>query len=202
MPEPPGPLAGLDQAAHLHALADRIHHAADDLPAPESAHSLASLSEEVEDQVHVIAGIFASLAHEVAVHGRAVKRYPSTADPLAQRKVALMTRAADPLGWALAKLGEAVAQIGHLQEISAGPRSPERAKAISSARGTLDNRLASAHRHLTDAASNLNRDADRLVAAAAGTRRAPHSAPALPNRPPAALPAPPPVSPTPSPTLR
>ncbi|MFD9484655.1 hypothetical protein ACFWBX_11745 [Streptomyces sp. NPDC059991] len=186
--ETPGPLAGLEQAAHLHALAERIHHAADDLPTAESTHSLASISEEVEDQVRVIAAIFASLAHEAAVHNRAAKRHPGAADSLAHRKVALMTRAADPLGWALAKLGEAIAQIGHLHEISASPRTPERARAIDTARAALNDRLFSAHRHLTAAAGTLHRDADLLVAAASGVRRAPTAPPAHPNRPPAPLP--------------
>ncbi|MEV5979645.1 hypothetical protein [Streptomyces sp. NPDC052114] len=193
---------GLDQAAHLHSLAERIHNAADDLPAPESTHSLASISEEVEDQVRVLAGIFASLATEAAVHGRAAKRHPGAADSLAHHKVALMTRAADPLGWALAKLGEAVAQIGRLHEISATPRTPERARAISNARATLGDRLTSAHRHLTDAAGTLHRDADRLIVTAPSTRRAPTPPPTHGNRPPASLPMPTPVSPAASRTLR
>ncbi|MGW2225960.1 hypothetical protein [Streptomyces formicae] len=201
-PEAPGLLAGLEQAAHLHSLAERIHHAADDLPAPQSTHSLASISEEVEDQVRVIAGVFASLAHEAAVHGRAAKQHPRAADALAHRKVALMTRAADPLGWALAKLGEAVAQIGRLHEISAGPRTPERAQAIDTARAVLNDRLFSAHRHLADAAGNLHRDADLLVAAASGARRGPTAPPAHRNRTPAARPVPAPVPPTASRTLR
>lgn len=201
-PEPSGPLAGLEQAAHLHALAERIHHAADDLPAPESTHSLAGISEEVEDQVRVIAGIFASLAHEAAVHGRAARRHLGAADSLAHRKVALMTRAADPLGSALAKLGEAVAQIGRLHEISASPRTRERAQALDTARAALHDRLFSAHRHLTDAAGNLHRDADLLMAATTGARLAPAPPPAHPNRPPAALPVPAPVPPTASRTLR
>ncbi|MFD4476440.1 hypothetical protein ACFWPU_10050 [Streptomyces sp. NPDC058471] len=201
-PEAPGPLTGLEQAAHLHSLAERIHHAADDLPAPESSHSLASISEEVEDQVRVIVGVFASLAHEAAVHGRAAKRRPGTADALAHRKVALMTRVADPLGWALAKLGEAVSQIGRLHEISADPRTPERAQAIDSARAALDDRLFSAHRHLTNAAGNLHRDADLLVAAASGSRRGSTAPPAHPNRPPAALPVSTPGPPAASRTLR
>ncbi|PKV84305.1 hypothetical protein [Streptomyces sp. TLI_146] len=200
--EPPGPLAGLDQAAHLHSLAERIHHAADDLPAPESAHSLASISEEVEDQVHVVAGIFASLAHEAAVHGRAVRQHTGAPDSVAHHKVVLMTRAADPLGWALAKLGEAVVQIGLLHEISADPRTPERAQALSRARTVLDERLHSAHRHLTDAAGDLHRDADLLVAAAVGTRRAPSPSPHHRTRPPDALPVPPSVSPATSRTRR
>ncbi|MGW2858263.1 hypothetical protein [Streptomyces sp. NPDC001205] len=201
-PEAPGPIAGLEQAAHLHALAERIHHAADDLPAPQSTHSLASISEEVEDQVSVIAGVFASLAHEAAVHARTAKRHPGAADSLAHRKVAVMTRAADPLGWALAKLGEAIAQIGHLHEISAGPRTPERARAIDTARAALDDRLFSAHRHLTAAAGTLHRDADLLVTAASRARRAPTAPPAHPNRPRAALPPPAPMPPAASRNLR
>ncbi len=201
-PEAPGLLAGLEQAAHLHSLAERIHHAADDLPAPQPTHSLASISEDVEDQVRVIAGVFASLAHEAAVHGRAAKQHLGAADALAHRKVALMTRAADPLGWALAKLGEAVAQIGRLQEISAGPRTPERAQAIDTARAALDDRLFSAHRHLTDAAGNLHRDADLLVAAASGARRGPTAPPAHRNRTPAARPVSTRLPPTASRTLR
>ncbi|MEU8954961.1 hypothetical protein AB0C93_11720 [Streptomyces sp. NPDC048518] len=193
-PKPPGPLAGLEQAAHLHSLAERIHHAADDLPASESTHSLASISEEIEDQVRVIAGLFTSLASKAAFHSRAVNRHPGAADALARHKIALMTRAADPLGWALAKLGEAVAQIGHLQQISATPQTPERAKAIGTARAALDNRLASAHAHLSTAASNLHRDADRLIGSAAGTRRAPAPPSAARNRPPTALPIPPTAS--------
>ncbi|MGP9017636.1 hypothetical protein ACT1U9_04395 [Streptomyces sp. BR1] len=200
MQETPGPLAGLEQAAHLHSLAERIHHAADDLPAPECAHSLAGISAEVEDQVRVIAGIFASLAHEAAVHGRPAKRLSGAEDSLAHRKVALLTRAADPLGWALAKLGEAVAQIGRLHEISAGPRTPEQARSIDTARAALGDRLFSAHRHLTAASGTLHRDADLLVKAVSGARRAPTAPPAHPNRPPAVLPAP--VSPTASRTLR
>ncbi|MEU1329498.1 hypothetical protein [Streptomyces sp. NPDC005865] len=193
-PEPPDPLAGLEQAAHLHSLAERIHHAADDLPAPESTHSLASISEEVEDQVRVIAGLFTSLASEAACHSRAAKRHPNAAASFARHKIALMTRAADPLGWALAKLGETVSQIGHLQEISTDPRTPERAKAIGAARAALDNRLASAHAHLSSAAGNLHRDADRLIASAAATRRAPAPPSAERNRPPTALPLPPTAS--------
>lgn len=199
--EPPSALAGLEQAAHLRSLAERLHHAADDLPAPESTHSLASISEDVENQVRVIAGVFASLAHEAAVHGRTAKQHPGAAGALARRKVALMTRAADPLGWALAKLGEAVAQIGRLHEISGSPRVPQRAQAIDTARAALDDRLFSAHRHLTDAAGNLHRDADLLVAAASGARRAP-TAPPAPRIQPAALPVSTPVSPTASRTLR
>ncbi|MEV7196909.1 hypothetical protein AB0N81_34675 [Streptomyces sp. NPDC093510] len=197
-PEPAGPLAGLEQAAHLHSLAERIHHAADDLPAPEPTHSLASICEEVENQVRVIAGLFTSLASEATFHSRVVDRHPGATDPLACHKIALMTRAADPLGWALAKLGEAVAQIGHLQEISADPRTPERAKALTTARATLDSRLASAHAHLSNAASNLHRDADRLITSASSIQRAPAPPSAEPNRPPAA----PPVRPTASRTLR
>ncbi len=194
-PEPPGPLAGLGQAAHLHSLAERIHHAADDLPAPQSTHSLASICEEVENQVRVLAGLFTSLASEAAFHSRAVNRHPSATDSLARHKVALMTRAADPLGWALAKLGEAVAQIGHLQEISADPRTPERARAIATARATLDSRLASAHAHLSSAASNLHRDADRLIAPASSIRRASAPPSAERNRPPSVtLPGPPTAS--------
>ena len=188
-------LAGLEQAAHLHALAERIHHAADDLPAPEPTHSLASISEEVEDQVRVIAGLFTLLASEAAFHSRAARRRPGPADSLAHRKIGLMTRAADPLGRALAKLGEAVVQIGRLHEINAAPRTPERAQAIRTARAALDDRLASAHRHLTDAARNLHQDADLLIAPVPSTRRAPAPPTAGPHRP-AALPAPPPVSPT------
>ncbi|MEI5100915.1 hypothetical protein RB200_23235 [Streptomyces sp. PmtG] len=200
-PQPRGPAVGLDQSAHLHSLAERIHQAADDLPAPQPSHSLASISEEVEDQVHVVAGIFASLAHEVAVHGRAVKRHPGTPDARAHHhKVVLMTRAAEPLGWALAKLGEAVVQIGRLHEISASPRTPERAQALSRARAALEDRLHSAHRHLTGAASNLHRDADLLVAAAVDTRPAPSAA--YRTRLPDALPVSPPVSPAASRTLR
>ncbi|MEU7646301.1 hypothetical protein [Streptomyces huasconensis] len=127
-----------------------------------------------------------------------MNRHPGATDPLACHKIALMTRAADPLGWALAKLGEAVAQIGRLQEISADSRTPERAKAIATARATLDSRLASAHAHLSNAASNLHRDADRLVTSASSIRRAPAPPSAEPNRPPAALP----VRPTASRTLR
>ncbi|MYT96606.1 MULTISPECIES: hypothetical protein [unclassified Streptomyces] len=123
-----------------------------------------------------------------------VNRHPGAADSLARRKTALMARAADPLGWALAKLGEAVSQIGHLQEISAGPRTPEQAKAIGTARTALDDRLASAHAHLSNAASNLHRAADRLIASAAGTRHAPTPPSAERNRPPAALPVPPTAS--------
>jgi hypothetical protein len=195
-PATPGSLASLEQAAHLHALAERIHHAADDLPAPESTHSLASISEDVEDQVRVIAGVFASLAHEAAVHGRAARRHPGAADPLAHRKVALMTRAADPLGWALAKLGEAVVQIGRLHEISAAPRTPDRAQAISTARTVLDERLVSAHRHLTDAACNLHRDADRLVASVPGAPRPPAPPTAARPQPSSVQSAPAPLSPT------
>lgn len=193
-PGPPGPLAGLEQAAHLHSLAERIHHAADDLPAPEPNHSLASISEEVENQVRVIAGIFTSLAVEAAFHTRVVDRHPGAADSLARRKVALTARAADPLGWALAKLGEAVAQIGHLQEISSGPRTPERAMAVGTALAALDDRLASAHTHLNCAASNLHQDADRLIASTLGAPRAPTPPAAARNRPPAALPVPPTAS--------
>ncbi|MFG2716975.1 hypothetical protein ACGFW5_01495 [Streptomyces sp. NPDC048416] len=201
-PELPGPLTGLDQAAHLHSLAERIHHAADDLPAPESAHSLASISEEVEDQVRVVASIFSSLAHEAAVHGRAPKRHRGAPDALVHHKVVLMTRAADPLGWALAKLGEAVVQIGRLHEMSAGPRTPERTKALSRARADLDERLQSAHRHLTGAASTLHRNADLLVAAASGTGRAGLPSPVHRTWPPDAAPVSPPVSPNSSRTLR
>lgn len=191
-PEPPGPLSGLDQAAHLHALAERIRHAADDLPTPQPTLSLAGIGEEVEDQARLVAGLFVSLAHEAAVHNRAAKQHPDGADSLAHRKVALMTRAADPLGRALAKLGEAVVEIGRLQDSSHGPRTRERAQAI-------DDRLFSARRHLMDAASNLRRDADLLVAAASGTRHAPP--PPHANRLPATLPAPAPTPPTASRTL-
>lgn len=182
-PTTPGSLAGLEQAAHLHALAERIHNAADDLPAPESTHSLASVSEEVEEQVRVIAHLFTVLASEAAFHSRAATRHPGPTDSLAHRKIGLMTRAAGPLGRALAELGEAVVRIGRLHEIGAAPRTPERAQAISRARAVLDERLFHAHRHLTHAACNLHRDADRLVRSAPGIRRSP--AP-----PPAALPQP------------
>ncbi|MEU3505380.1 hypothetical protein ABZ726_33290 [Streptomyces hundungensis] len=186
-PEPSGPLAGLDQAAHLHALAERIRHAADDLPTQQPTLSLASIGEEVVDQVRLLAGLFVSFAHEAAVHNRAANQHPDRADSLAHRKVTLMTRAADPLGQALAKLGEAVVEIGRLHDSDGGPRTPERAQAI-------DDRLFIARRYLMDAASNLHRDADLLVAAASGSRHAPP--PPHANRLPAALPSPAPAPPT------
>ncbi|MEV0259377.1 hypothetical protein AB0H82_34630 [Streptomyces sp. NPDC050732] len=123
-----------------------------------------------------------------------VDRHPGAADSLARRKVALTARAADPLGWALAKLGEAVAQIGHLQEISSGPLTPERSMEIGTALAALTDRLASAHTHLNSAASNLHQDADRLITSAPGAQRAPTPPAAERNRPPAALPVPPTAS--------
>ncbi|MEU1073579.1 MULTISPECIES: hypothetical protein [unclassified Streptomyces] len=192
-PESPGPLAGLDQAAHLHALAERIRHAADDLPTPQSTHSLASIGEEVEDQVRLVAGLFVSLAHEAAVHNRGAKPHLDTADSLDHRKVALMTRATGFLGWALAKMGEAIVEVSRLHDNSGGPQTCQRAQAI-------DDRLFSARRHLMDAASNLHRGADLLVAAPSGSRPAPP--PPHTNQLPATLPVPAPASPTVSRNLR
>lgn len=126
-PPPSRAPVGLDEAAHLQSLAERIHSVADELPTPRCTYSLASIGEEVEDQVRAISALFASIASEAAFHGRAARRHPGPNGVLAHRKIALMTRAAAPLGWALAKLGEAVAQIGRLHEISARPRTPERA---------------------------------------------------------------------------
>ncbi|MFD9069121.1 hypothetical protein [Streptomyces lasiicapitis] len=189
---------GLEEAAHLKSLAERIHTVADDLPAPQSAYSLASTGEEVEDQLRAISAIFASIAGEAAFHGRAARRYPEPEGALARRKIALMTRAAEPLGWALAKLGEAVAQIGRLHEVRARPRTPERAEAVRTAHAALDDQLTAAHLHLCTAAGNLHLDANQLTTPPPSSGRSP----ALPHM---ALPAsrrapsvPPAVAATPS----
>ncbi|MVO90288.1 hypothetical protein GPA10_37455 [Streptomyces sp. p1417] len=172
-PEPSRAPADQDQATHLHVLAERIHHAADDLSTPPTGHPLASTSEEIEDQIRAVTGIFAALAGEAAFHGRAAERHPGTANLLAHRKIALLTRAADPLGRALAHLGQAVAQIGRLHEISAGPRTPEQAQALRAARTVLTDQLRDAYLYLSDAAGSLHRDADQLITTVLGTQRAP-----------------------------
>ncbi|MFD7013922.1 hypothetical protein [Streptomyces sp. NPDC059928] len=185
-PQTPGDTAALrfdlDTAAHLHSLAERIHGTADALPQVHASHPLASVSEELEDQIRSITVLFAYLATEAAVHSRATWT-DSGHTNITVSKIGIMTRAAAPMGLALAQLGYAVAQVGRLHEPAGVART---ASAIKAERSVLAYRLDSARIRLNAAAAQLHRDADQLAAlppAGAGRPAAPLAGPT--PRPPA-----------------
>lgn len=153
-----------DDSAHLRSVAERIHRTADDLPISTPTGYGSGLAEDLEDQIRSVTELLTYLANAVAVHSRAVAGGPRDSGATAQRKIGMLTRAAGPVGQALADLAEAVTQVGFLYQIAGYVRSAERDDAMWSAHAVFDDRVDSARDQLHEAARDLQRDAELLIA--------------------------------------
>ncbi|MFF0740586.1 hypothetical protein ACFYVL_09305 [Streptomyces sp. NPDC004111] len=138
---------------------------------------------DLEDQLRDVAGVLHALAHQLAMHRTAAGDTGGTVT--ARRAVAAMTRAAPPVGHALATLAEAVEQVGLLHLAAAMPRSADRADAFRAAHAVLDDRFEGARLLLNDAGRQLHRDAERLTAPSRPARRPSPGPAAQPAAPPA-----------------
>ncbi|MFJ2739661.1 hypothetical protein ACIO3O_08330 [Streptomyces sp. NPDC087440] len=167
-PQPPAASPGLVERMYLRSVADRLYGAADDLPRPDLRQTRRDISYDLEEHLHSLTKLLAEIALQNVRHSRT-----TNPDTLARRRIGSLTRAATPLGLALADLGEVLTQVGFLQEIAGHPRTPDRAEAVRSAREVLDDRLDSARGYLTEASGQLHRDAERLTASAPARRMSP-----------------------------
>lgn len=151
--------------SHLHSLAERIHRAADELPLADAAYARGDSLDGLEDSVREIAGLFIHLTTAAAVADQAARTALGPEADVTRRKATGLTHTVGALGRTLANLGEAVAQAGLVHQLGVLPHSPERSKAIESARSMLARRIDSTRRHLNEAGRQLHLYADRLTTA-------------------------------------
>ncbi|WP_326812300.1 hypothetical protein OIE62_07595 [Streptomyces scopuliridis] len=180
-------LHDFDATSQLHYLAERIHHAANEMPPTNATQSSTDNLDELDERAREIAALFIHIATAAAHADREANDSPGHKAEVTQRRVTALTHVVGTLGRALAELGEAVAHAGGLHQVARLPRSPDRVKTQRSMRSALDDRLDSARRHLNEAGRQLHTDADRLTA-----RRTPRS----PQAPSAEPGAPRPAAPT------
>lgn len=175
--------------SHLHGLAERIHSAAGELPLTNVAHSGSDNLDDLDESVRAVAALFTHLTTAAAFADRTARSSRGPQGDVLRHKATGLTHTVGILGRALADLGEAVVQAGLLHQLGVQPRSPERRKAMESARSLLDRRIDSSRRYLNEAGRQLHYGADRLITQplAHSTSTAP-SAAAVASRP--ALPQP------------
>jgi hypothetical protein len=174
-----------DQVGQLHSLAERIHNAADELPLTDSMHSAKDNLDDLDDSTRDIAGLLIHLTTAAASAVRTLHRGRDPESDITRRRVTQLTLTVSALGHALADLGEAVAHAGVLHRLSSLPGSPQRTKAIESARSQLHARVDSTRRQLNQAGARHQQEADRLTAPPTSNRspRATNTTPVNPPRP-------------------
>ncbi|WP_277440981.1 hypothetical protein [Streptomyces sp. SPB162] len=176
-------LSDLDAIGQLRGLAERIHHAAEDMPFTDARHCVSDNLDELDDRVRDIASLIVHITSAAALADREPGTAVSAHDATWHRVTAL-TRAVGTLGRAMADLSAAIAHTGNLHHLAALPHSPEAAGAQQAARSLLDDRLNHARHHLHEAGHQLLLDAKQLTSAPPGSHgpQAPSGA-SVPPRP-------------------
>ncbi|MEV8426442.1 hypothetical protein [Streptomyces niveus] len=135
----------LDNPAHLRILATPLRDRARAVAAAASAPA-GYLQNRIGDETSNLAELLADLTYAVTWQLDEAARHPHQHTPELRRGTAAVSRAAIPVGLALAGLGQAVAQLGALHTLDAYEQTDEQQAAVHRTRQCLEETLHRARR--------------------------------------------------------
>lgn len=150
-----------DNPAHLRTLAVRLGNRAQAVAAAASAPA-GYLQSRLGDETSNLADLLADLTYAVTWQLDEAARRPRQQTRELRRGTAAASRAAIPVGLALAGLGQAVAQLAALHTLDAYEPTGEQQAAVHHTRQGLEATLHRASAQLAAAAERMSHDADQV----------------------------------------